>query len=165
MTPRHGRRPPGRLRQSQVINTFGPGALVDLPNYSVLIGGLDHWSSAGQVEVHEPRLVAKLEELLNIQGLHLRTPPLDDQDPTAPTTGVTAWRFPEWFITDVVEAVGASRSRLLVHRNALHGGRFIVDNDRKRRYVVPIRFVRACRRGHIGDIDWFDFVHCGKSDC
>jgi hypothetical protein len=39
------------LRQSQVITTFGPGALVDLPNYSVLVAGLDHWSSAGQVEV------------------------------------------------------------------------------------------------------------------
>jgi Domain of unknown function (DUF1998) len=165
VSPQRGRRPPGRLRQSQVITTFGPGALVDLPNYSVLIGGLDQWSSAGQVEVHEPRLVAKLEELLRVQGLRLRTPPLDDQDPTAPKTGVTAWRFPEWFITDVVESTGASRSRLLVHRNALHGGRFIVDDDRKRRYVVPIRFVRACRRGHIGDIDWFNFVHSGKGDC
>ena len=25
--------------------------------------------------------------------------------------------------------------------------------------------MRACRRGHIGDIDWFSFVHSGKDDC
>jgi hypothetical protein len=165
VSPQRGRRPPGKLRQSQLISTFGPGALVDLPNYSVLVSGLDHWSSQGQAEINEPRLIAKLEDLLKVHGLRLRTPPLDDQDPSAPSTGITAWRFPEWFITDVVESSGTSRSRLLVHRNALHGGRYIVDDDKKRRYVVPIRFVRACRRGHIGDIDWFDFVHGGKGEC
>src|SRR5437899_250072 len=103
MSPRRGKRPPGRLRQSQLISTFGPGALVDLPNYSVLIAGLDYWSNSGQVEIHEPRLVAKLEELIGVRGLRLRTPPVDDQDPAAPPTGITAWQFPEWFITDVVE--------------------------------------------------------------
>src|SRR5207245_3151008 len=106
----------------------------------------------------------KLEKLLDIHGLRLRTPPLDDQDPTAPPTGIAAWLFPEWFITDVVEATPGTRSRLLVPRVALHRGRY-VDQDRRRRNVVPIRFVRACRRGHIGDIDWYDFVHQGKSDC
>jgi hypothetical protein len=108
--------------------------------------------------------VAKLEELLNVPGLRLRTPPLDDPDPTAPPTGVTAWRFPEWFITDVVESSAAVRSRLLIHRSALHRGKYI-DEDRKKRNVVPIRFVRACRSGHIGDIDWYGFVHRGHDEC
>lgn len=164
MSPRRGSRPPGRLRQSQVISTFGPGALVDLPQYSVLISGLDYWSRAGQVEIHEPRLVAKLEKLLRVQGLRLLTPPLDDQDPAAPPTGITAWQFPEWFITDVVDSSASSRSRLLVPRAALHRGRYI-DQDRKKRNVVPIRFVRACRRGHIGDIEWHHFVHRGQGQC
>ena len=30
---------------------------------------------------------------------------------------------------------------------------------------MPIRFVRACKDGHIGDIDWFKFAHNGKTDC
>lgn len=165
MSPRLGRRPPGRLRQSQVITTFGPGALVDLPNYSVLVGGLDGWSPTGQVEVPEPRLVAKLEEALGIKGLRLRTPPIDEQDPTAPRTGITAWRFPEWFITDVVEFAGSSRSRRLVHRRSLDGIRHMIDEDKKKRFVVPIRFVRACRRGHVGDIDWYGFVHRNEGTC
>ena len=25
--------------------------------------------------------------------------------------------------------------------------------------MVPVRFVRACPRGHVGDIDWHAFVH------
>src|SRR5215211_1086859 len=102
MSPALRKRPHGRLRQSQVISTFGPGALVDLPNQSVMVAGLEYWSQAGQVEIQEPRLVAKLEKLLDLHGLRLRTPPLDDQDPTAPPTGIAAWLFPEWFITDVV---------------------------------------------------------------
>ena len=31
--------------------------------------------------------------------------------------------------------------------------------------MVPVRFVRACRAGHIGDIDWYAFVHGGRTDC
>jgi hypothetical protein len=28
-----------------------------------------------------------------------------------------------------------------------------------------VRFVRACRKGHIGDIDWYAFVHGGNTAC
>ena len=35
--------PTGELRRSQVLTTFGPGAMVDLPNHSVLIAGLEYW--------------------------------------------------------------------------------------------------------------------------
>ena len=32
-----------QLRSSQVVTTFGPGAMVDLPDTSVIIAGLDSW--------------------------------------------------------------------------------------------------------------------------
>ena len=38
------KRPQGTIRQSQIITTFGPGAMVDLPHHSVIVGGLDDWS-------------------------------------------------------------------------------------------------------------------------
>ena len=47
---------------------------------------------------------------------------------------------------------------------ALTRGKFI-DQDRKRRSVVPVRFVRACRAGHIGDLDWYTYVHEGPTPC
>ena len=47
MSRKPGAKPPGQLRQSQVITTFGPGAMLDLPNYSVLVGGLDYWTGQG----------------------------------------------------------------------------------------------------------------------
>jgi hypothetical protein len=39
------------------------------------------------------------------------------------------------------------------------------DQDDRWRPVVPVRFVRGCRRGHIGDIDWYVFVHRGTGPC
>jgi hypothetical protein len=154
MKRKRGAKPHGEIRQSQVVMTFGPGAMLDLPNYSVLIAGLDFWSKGGE-EIIEPRLTGKLAQLL------------EQEDPNAPSTGIDCFQFPEWFITQDVESgdpQSSSRSRMLVHRKALTRGKYI-DRNRKKRAVVPVRFVRACRCGHIGDIDWYSFVHSGPSDC
>ncbi len=166
MKQRRSKRPPGQIRQSQVVTTFGPGAMLDLPNHSVLVAGLDYWSPGGD-EIAEPRLVEKLKKLLDVTTLKLVSPPPDQEDPTAPRTGITGWQFPEWFITqdaDYADPTSTVRSRMLVHRLALTRGKFIDQNKRKRP-VVPVRFVRACRCGHIGDIDWRQFVHKGPSEC
>ncbi|HET9741889.1 MAG TPA: DUF1998 domain-containing protein [Terriglobales bacterium] len=158
-------KPNGAIRQSQIVTTFGPGSMVDLPDYAVLISGLDFWTKGGET-IAEPRLARKLAEALNLPSVELRTPPPADKDPDAPMIGIPVFQFPEWFVTqDIMRGSTASwRSRLLVHRTALRRGRY-EDRDRKRWDVVPVRFVRACRAGHIGDIDWYAFSHNGPSDC
>ena len=159
------RKPQGEIRQSQVVRTFGPGSMVDLPKHSVLISGLDFWLPGGD-SISEPRLSKKLARVLSVPSVNLRTPPPADNDPTGPMTGIPVFQFPEWFITQDLEGQTRPgvRSRLLVHRKSLTRGRYI-DRDRKKRPVVPVRFVRACRLGHIGDIDWYAFTHNGPSDC
>lgn len=159
------KKPQGEIRQSQLVTTFGPGSMVDLPNHSVLIAGLDFWSPGGD-PISEPRLSQKLARILSVPSVNLRTPPPADPDPTAAATGITVFQFPEWFITqDLEQAMTLGvRSRLLVHRKSLTRGKYI-DRDKKKRPVVPVRFVRACRLGHIGDIDWYAFTHNGPSDC
>lgn len=168
MSRRPGSRPHGQIRQSQLLTSFGPGSMLELPDHSVLVGGLDTWSAGGD-EIIEPRLVDKLKRLFEppLQVLKLYTPPPDLDDPSAPQTGITAWQFPEWFITQDVDADasgGLVRARMLVHRRMLTKGKFI-DDSKKKRTVVPVRFVRACRAGHIGDIDWYNFAHGGDTDC
>src|SRR5207247_43117 len=108
----------GQVRHSQVVTTFGPGSLLDLPTHSVIVGSLDHWIGVGE-EGHQPRLVEKLKRLLGLPTLKLFSPPPDNEDATAPRTGITAWQFPEWFITQDVEKGdkgSVTRSRLLVNR-------------------------------------------------
>jgi hypothetical protein len=157
--------PSGEVRQSQLVTTFGPGSMIDLPDHSVLVAGLDTWTAGGE-PVSEPRLSRKLAKVLDVPSIDLRTPPPADDDPVAPARGITAFQFPEWFITQDLEQQSGPmfRTRLLVHRKALTKRKFI-DRDKKRRSVVPVRFVRACRAGHIGDIDWYSFTHNGPSDC
>ncbi|MFI5457104.1 MAG: DrmB family protein [Isosphaerales bacterium] len=160
------KKPPGQVRQSQVVTTFGPGSMFDLLNHSVLVGGLDYWTKGD--EVLEPRLIAKLKELLQIPTLALIAPPPDNEDPTSTQkTGITCWQFPEWFITQgalATKSGRSTRSRRLIPRSSLSRGKF-VDHNKKSQPVVPIRFVRACRKGHIGDIDWYYFVHNEASTC
>ena len=48
-----------QLRSSQVVTTFGPGSMVDLPNAAVIISGLDNWLKNIPF-VEELRLIDKL---------------------------------------------------------------------------------------------------------
>ena len=152
----------GQVRQSQVVTTWGPGALMDLPHDAAIVGGLDEWPRPQDLqEVVEPRLARKLALLTGVSAPKLYAPPADPDEPNAPPRGIGVWRFPEWYVVqerkDTQERV---RSRRLVHRKALdEKGKF--DGLR----VVPTRFVRACPRGHIDDLDWRAFVHHGSSKC
>lgn len=158
-------KPRGGIRMSQLVTTFGPGSMVDLPDHAVLIAGLDFWTAGGET-ISEPRLAEKLAKVLNVPAVELRTPPAADSDPAAPPRNIVGFQFPEWFITQDLEEQSERgiRTRLLVHRKSLTRGKY-VDRDRNKRPVVPVRFVRACRAGHIGDIDWYAFVHNGPSNC
>jgi hypothetical protein len=156
-----------QLRSSQVVTTFGPGAMVDLPDASAIIAGLDHWHyAANQIPVvEEPRLVEKLKRLLGVQTLTLRTPPPASDEYRGFRPDLVAWRFPEWFIVQRTETTTRGfRRRRLVHLNSLDKGEYR-DTDRKKHPVVPVRFVRACRKGHVGDIDWKAFVHGEPKPC
>jgi hypothetical protein len=69
-----------------VVTTFGPGSMIELPSYSVIVGGVETWAGVSD-EVHEPRLVEKLKRLLDLPQLRVFAPPPDNEDPTAPADG------------------------------------------------------------------------------
>ena len=63
------------IRQSQMVTTYGPGAMIDLPTYSVIVTGLQGWSRQNREKVVEQRLTAKLCRILDVPTLDLYTPP------------------------------------------------------------------------------------------
>jgi len=142
--------------------------MTDLPTRSVLVSGLDFWFGERTV-ISEPRLSAKIATLLNVPSVRLETPPAASDQDDLRQTGVPAFRFPEWFVTQVSgrqSKAQGRRSRYLVHLRALSKGNRFVDPDTGDKLkVVPVRFVRACRRGHIGDIDWYYFLHKQDDTC
>jgi hypothetical protein len=150
----------GQIRRSQVITTYGPGALIDLPDEAAIMGGLNTWPRNLE-RILEPRLERKLELWTGVPSPELYLPPPDTNDYAGGDRGVTAWSFPEWFVIQEQspEAI-KNRTRRFVHRRGLDG---------KRKFdgcgVVPTRFVRACPRGHVDDIDWMYFVHQTRDRC
>src|SRR4051812_39552801 len=89
--------PNGQIRQSQVVTQFGPGAMIDMPDHSVLVSGLEHWTGVKQHPIVEDRLAGKVRKLLG-RSYAFYAPPADTTDPLGDITGMTVWLFPEWFI-------------------------------------------------------------------
>lgn len=155
----------GEIRQSQLISTFGPGSMVDLPNHAALIGGLDHWTPpTPDREIFEERLATKIAHLLELPAIRMYRPPVDPPDAVTPQAGIRAWLFPEWFVVQREWNYNGARSRRLVSYRALDKGKY-PDRDRTRQKVVPVRFVQACPNGHISDIDWPRFAHKPGDSC
>ena len=154
------------IRQSQLITTYGPGAMIDLPDHSIIVSGLQDWSHLRREKVDEPRLAAKLRRLLDLPSLELWTPPRHEEN-ARQAAPVGARIFPTWFIVKDARPSPRDpqwRRRRLVRWGHLDRRRFR-DEDGKRKPVVPVRFVCGCRRGHIDDLDWRRFVHRSGRTC
>ncbi len=169
----------GELRPTQMIFTFGVGAIVELPYISVMIMGLEDWNDSPQYtrEIVEERLLAAVRQRLGPQVEKLLTPPIPQEsgyrlDPfsEAARVGVPVATFPRW--------MHCPRCQLLA---PLSSGLFQLKSDpyhpERTRYVhegcpknksktpptvVPARFVVACANGHLDDFPWVDFVHRGQ---
>ena len=117
-------KPHGEIRQSQVVMTFGPGSMLDLPNYSVLVAGLEFWSAGGrdyfEAEVVQRRLArAPGSYFRGIENTSARRTTIRGREPASrgfPVSGVVHHSRSE-----KSRKRGPSvRTRLLVHRKALN---------------------------------------------
>jgi hypothetical protein len=122
----------GKLRPTQIVTTFGPGAIVDLPTRSVVIAGLEWWS--GGTSIYEPRL----QSLLGVD--ELRRPP-------RPAKGgfVPCLEFPRW------QVCGRDGRMLRGQGCPEHG----FDA------IYPARLIQACPKGHLDEFPWGWWLHRG----
>lgn len=164
-------------RLSQLITTFGPGSMIDLPTRSVIVGGLNRWQMRNNTwkAISEPRLVALLQKFLSQEGriapdtvITLRTPPIEiDALRGREPDGIEVFVFPKWFTCEHIETIpNANPERLgrrLVEWRDLEpaGGKRKYRTPGKLSDVTPIRFVAACKKAHIQDIDWRWVLHRG----
>jgi hypothetical protein len=160
-----GPKPEGEVRQSQLVTTFGPGAMIDLIDQAVLVSGLDYWGYdkiRGTRVISEPRLRDALVERFRDAGYELsheafRAPPVGLHDEPAKNIGVPVVEFPSWFVCQ------NRACRALVRKDGLEskGGRWIhrCSGAKTPASTVPARFLAACKRGHCEDFPWIRFVH------
>jgi hypothetical protein len=167
--------PVGEVRPSQLLWTYGPGALIDLPNLSVITMGLDRWDVDRCVPVEEARLLSAVRKILGPQITHLRIPPfINDEgaNPFSPESkiGVPVRPFPRWLRCVKCGLLAEYDSGLFsIKANPYRPEQthFVHSNCEKgaNADAVPARFLLACRNGHLDDFPWHWFVHGGLSDC
>jgi hypothetical protein len=77
----------GQLRRTQLVTTFGSGAIVDMLNYSVIIAATDYWNKNSK-SLHEPNL----ERLLKVAGF--KQPYVSENIDGEYKPDILAFRFP-----------------------------------------------------------------------
>jgi hypothetical protein len=169
----------GELRPSQLLHTYGIGAVTDLPNLSTMVMGLDDWDPVRARVLTEDRLLAAVRRRLGGSVTALRTPPHLPENPADPhgdwtRTGVPVGLFPRW--------LRCSRERcnqLAPASSGLFQLRPHLYRPEKTKYVhtncggpgkgqptaLPARFLVACKNGHMDDFPWVYFVHKGSAAC
>lgn len=172
--------PVGEVRPSQLLWTYGPGALIDLPNLSVVTQGIDRWEKDRCQPIQEARLLAAVRKVLGSQVESLRMPPFQKSDlvdvwSAEAHIGVPVRPFPRWMrcvkcgllspfdagLFEIKEGRRPERTRF-VHKGCRgsKGNQPSRDAD-----AVPARFLLACRNGHLDDFPWHYFVHRGNDPC
>ena len=169
----------GELRPSQLLTTFGIGALVDLPNLSVIVMGLEDWPISHAVEIGEQRLLASVQDVLGPQVKKLLAPPRGPETFGAQTNwydearqiGVPVAPFPRWMVCTRCRLLAPLSSGLFEPKTVpysphkacyVHSG---CTTKGKPPTVVPARFMAACQNGHLDDFPWSEFVHRGPGNC
>ena len=159
--PTDGVEPLGSVRRSQLVSSFGIGAIVDLEKGSFMPMGLEDWEGATRfpsLSIGEPRL----QSMLGVG--HFRLGPVKEDVPGSrlvrARSAAPAVRFPAWHECPRCHRIGkqgapfeladdGARLRCLAHGVAVH--------------TTPVRFVLACRRGHIEDFPWEWWAHRDRS--
>lgn len=169
----------GEVRPSQVIFTYGVGALIDLPHLSALVMGLDDWAVDGGVArtIDEERLLRTVRWQLGPQVQRLLSPPAVPPGMGAPDpfselarVGVPVALFPRWLFCPKCQRLAPLSSGLFERRDDLfhpERTRYVHSNCEKEKQpvAVPARFLVACEHGHLDDFPWVEFVHRGPTTC
>ena len=166
----------GTIRPSQAIHSYGVGALIDLPNLSVMVGGLDRWDVTRQAVITEERLLSAVQARLGPQVDRLLALPAEPQTTNNPyddwaRVGIPVSVFPRWLRCTACNrlfpvASGALKLDYNAHR--IDKTRYTHPNcDKARRPppAVPARFVTGCTNGHLDEFPWVQFAHDGAAVC
>lgn len=148
----------GSIRPSQLITTFGPGAIVDLPRVSALVSGIESWPTRDDLIVDEPRLARAL-------GVRALFAPAVEERRGRPQGTIPSRVFPRYLLCPVCRLLAP----LDEFRWDPRWAEFRCGDPRcksqGRFRVLPSRFVVACERGHLDDFPFHTYVHGESRSC
>ena len=174
----------GSGRPSSLLFTYGPGAIMDLPHFTVMPSGLDAWDRIwarrdGVPHVHAPKLLDAVRRQLGTQVTELR--PFPHQPETTSfgnegrDLGVPSIVFPQW-----MRCTGCDRLAPLSTFEYRNTHPYRPDEARfehvgcpgrgagnkgggnRRSLTLPARYLLACTNGHLDEFPYAAWVHRGK---
>ena len=151
----------GKVRPSQTVSQFGPGALIDLPTLSMVATGIEDWDTSTARRIDEPRLA----RMLGVDFFR-RPPTYRTQSETG---GLPARVFPRFMVCPQCNRL-APHTAFRFEQGRYQGRNpeylcTAAHNDRREKAVYPARFMVACRRGHLDDFPWHKYVHGDGTEC
>jgi hypothetical protein len=179
---KHNRAKVGSGRPSSLIYTYGPGAIMDLPQFTIMPSGLDDWDRIwarrdGIPMIRAPRLREVVRMLLRSPDVQLRPCPWQPKKISLSTEGndlgVPARVFPQWLRCTGCDLLGTVaqfdyrnthpyRTDQACFEHMRCTGR---SGDSKRvavrRTAVPARYLLACVDGHLDEFPYDLWVHRG----
>ena len=153
------------MRRSALIGPWGVGAIVPFPNDEVLmIAGLDAWryNESKEFVIHDDRLLRRL-------GIsELRWPP-DFREKNVDSVNcaikIPTLRFPTWYYCPFC----GQMKKTTYYENQpkcdaiqWKDGRRCSASTKRKRNMIPERFVVICPEGHIDDFPVAEWVHHGS---
>lgn len=132
-------------RRTQLVSTYGVGALFPAQDESFMVLGIDEWNEGLCLEIPEPRLARSL----GVQTF--RTPPSGSYK----QRDVPVIRFPEMHYCP-------SCRRLDRFYRFGAGDRNVCESCSRR--LTPSRFVVGCPNGHIDEFPYRRWLHRGPVD-
>lgn len=137
----------GKIRRAQLITTFGPGSIVEMPEYTVIMGAIDYWKKDSPT-IQEP----SLQKLLSVNSFKM--PYTSESQSPKGNPDVPAFRFPRMHFCptcgklDDYSGFGDPKQKRCIKCNA---------------ELVPSRFVISCINGHLEDFPFEWWVHYGNT--
>jgi hypothetical protein len=168
----------GEVRPSQTLTTFGVGSLIDLPNLSVMVMGLDDWPVSHSIEIAEERLLRSAQSILGRQVTRLLTAPRGPESDGSQTNwfdetrqiGIPVAPFPRWLVCTKCRLLAPISSGLFELKAPPYRPdqtRYVHNCTTQGRspLAVPARFMVTCEHGHLDDFPWVEFLHQGPTNC
>ena len=151
--------PVGEVRPSQVITTFGPGAIVDLQTLSVVVAGVDEWHKGDDQRIQEPRL----ERALGVKCFY-SAPPAEGEYQKKPGT-LPSYLFPRYQVCSKPQCGTLSEPSERYFKRHEKRPIFLCQLCGGKAPVNPAPFIVACPSGHMDDFPWRTFAHRGQTGC
>ena len=146
-TPRPTKVRTRSIRRSATVSPFGVGAIYDFGDESLVAMDTYHWQGRGD-KIRLPRLENELGVSCFVMA------PVEHEKFSKYTHKVPYHRFPQWLFCPSCRWMlrfGTSLEKM--------GQQPRCERCLKRSKLVPMRFVTACKGGHLGEVPWKSWAH------